>query len=144
MISKETTVGSRECLSPLWLEYSLHDTFLYFNPFSGLLQNNMPVEDHCFGGILADDMGLGKTIEMLSLIHSHRFDAENDSGGNIPKTRATLIVCPLNVLSQWKSEIEKCFQAQDLSCDIYYGNLRSSKYKLGTKGCPEVMYIIFS
>jgi DNA repair protein RAD5 len=140
MITKETStsISSANSLSPLWLEYCINDRFLYFNPFSGLLTFDIPSEEHCCGGILADDMGLGKTIEVLSLIHSHRFEKENDCAGNIPKTKATLIVCPLNVLSQWKSEVGKCFPADLISCDIYYGNSRVSKDMLSVD-CADVM-----
>jgi DNA repair protein RAD5 len=145
MIAKETSAltSSANSLSPLWLEYCVNDSFLYFNPFSGLLKYDIPSEEHCFGGILADDMGLGKTIEILSLIHSHRFDKENDGGINIPKTKGTLIVCPLNVLSQWKSEIEKCFPADVISCDIYYGYSKVSKDIL-LQDCADVMYVSFN
>nr|POF17062.1 putative atp-dependent helicase c23e6.02 [Quercus suber] len=49
------------------------------------------------GGILADDMGLGKTIQMLSLIVSNRSDD--------PSCRQTLVVAPVALMRQWKSEI---------------------------------------
>lgn len=50
------------------------------------------------GGILADDMGLGKTIQMISLIVSNK--------SRDPGCRQTLIVAPLALMRQWKSEIE--------------------------------------
>ncbi|GAA5972086.1 hypothetical protein JCM11641_002489 [Rhodosporidiobolus odoratus] len=52
------------------------------------------------GGILADDMGLGKTIQMLSLILA------NPSDRKACKSKTTLVVCPVALMQQWKSEIE--------------------------------------
>ncbi|WVW84111.1 hypothetical protein I302_106140 [Kwoniella bestiolae CBS 10118] len=46
------------------------------------------------GGIIADGMGLGKTLTMLSLVLA----TKKDKG-------ATLIVCPLSVLSNWEKQI---------------------------------------
>src|ERR1700753_2914591 len=85
-------------------------------------------------------MGLGKTIEMLSLMHSHR--------GYTAKTRpegirlhvgsssiewapaTTLVVAPMSLLAQWKSEAEKASHGDSLRVLVYYGadksvNLRS-------------------
>lgn len=60
-------------------------------------------------------MGLGKTIEILSLLHTNRFDKEKDSipsiktttvkiGNNskrtVQKSPTTLIVCPMSLLAQ--------------------------------------------
>lgn len=51
------------------------------------------------GGILADDMGLGKTVQTIALMYS-----------NPPKTgrqKQTLIICPVALLENWKTELEK-------------------------------------
>ncbi|RXW23200.1 hypothetical protein EST38_g2656 [Candolleomyces aberdarensis] len=56
------------------------------------------------GGILADDMGLGKTIQTLSRIvegKPHKSDRDDGWSG------CTLVVCPLALVSQWASEVEK-------------------------------------
>ncbi|KXT05179.1 hypothetical protein AC578_8395 [Pseudocercospora eumusae] len=49
------------------------------------------------GGILADDMGLGKTIQMLSLMVTRK--------SNDPRCKTTLIIAPVALMRQWKSEI---------------------------------------
>jgi SNF2 family DNA or RNA helicase len=51
------------------------------------------------GAILADDMGLGKTIQAIAMIASER--ADGTASG------PTLVVCPMSVVKQWCSEIEK-------------------------------------
>ncbi|KAL3446281.1 SNF2 family N-terminal domain-containing protein [Aspergillus insuetus] len=52
------------------------------------------------GGILADDMGLGKTIQIISLILSN---SEPKGKGS---SRATLIVSPVGVMSNWRNQIQ--------------------------------------
>ncbi|KZO98477.1 hypothetical protein CALVIDRAFT_24180 [Calocera viscosa TUFC12733] len=51
-----------------------------------------------YGGILADEMGLGKTVQMIATMMVNR-PVEG-------KEKGTLIVCPVGLLDQWKSEIE--------------------------------------
>ncbi|KKK16658.1 SNF2 family helicase [Aspergillus rambellii] len=51
------------------------------------------------GGILADDMGLGKTIQIIALILAN-------SNPKTPKSsRTTLIVSPVGVMTNWKTQI---------------------------------------
>ncbi|GAA6015721.1 hypothetical protein JCM10207_008774 [Rhodosporidiobolus poonsookiae] len=52
------------------------------------------------GGILADDMGLGKTIQLLALILA------NPSDRKACRSKTTLVVCPVALMEQWKSEIQ--------------------------------------
>ncbi|KAL4883309.1 SNF2 family N-terminal domain-containing protein [Aspergillus karnatakaensis] len=52
------------------------------------------------GGILADDMGLGKTIQIISLILSNSQPKTEDS------SKATLIIAPVGVMSNWKNQIQ--------------------------------------
>lgn len=143
MLAKEKNekAENREAsMHPLWEEYTwptkdfddkdvpqvAHQTCFYMNPYSGDLSLQFPAqEQHCLGGILADEMGLGKTIQMLSLIHSHRYETEEDdlysstpvaSVNSLPRLpssatgvfapRTTLVVAPMSLLAQWQSEAE--------------------------------------
>ncbi|KAI0080447.1 hypothetical protein K474DRAFT_1682619 [Panus rudis PR-1116 ss-1] len=56
------------------------------------------------GGILADDMGLGKTIQAIARIVDGRPQKGELKAGF---SAATLVVCPLAVVSQWAAEIKK-------------------------------------
>ncbi len=74
------------------------------------------LENHGFGGCLADDMGLGKTIQILArLIQERSVD---------PLVGPTLVVCPLSVVYNWKSETNKF--TPDLTVHIHHGQGRMS------------------
>ncbi|KJK84027.1 DNA repair protein rad5 [Metarhizium anisopliae BRIP 53293] len=119
----------------------------YVNPYSGDLSLDFPVqEQHCLGGILADEMGLGKTIQMLSLVHSHRsetarqarltnggFSSVNqlaqlgaNSSNSLAAPCTTLVVAPMSLLSQWKSEAEKASKEGTMKIELYYGNEKAT------------------
>ncbi|KAL4909429.1 hypothetical protein BDW74DRAFT_80961 [Aspergillus multicolor] len=53
------------------------------------------------GGILADDMGLGKTIQIISLILTNSQPKTQES------TKATLIIAPVGVMSNWSNQIQE-------------------------------------
>ena len=65
--------------------------------------------------ILADEMGLGKTIQTIALLN-HLFTELNLAG-------PYLILCPLTLLANWKSEFEKWGK---MKAQIYAGS-RSSR-----------------
>ncbi len=74
------------------------------------------LEDHGFGGCLADDMGLGKTIQVLArLVQERSID---------PLVGPTIVVCPLSVVYNWKSEANKF--TPDLTVHIHHGQDRMS------------------
>ncbi|KAH7929303.1 hypothetical protein BV22DRAFT_1110033 [Leucogyrophana mollusca] len=56
------------------------------------------------GGILADDMGLGKTIQTLTRIVEGKPRKSDKADG---WAGSTLVVCPVSLVSQWASEIQK-------------------------------------
>ena len=70
-----------------------------------------------FGGLLADDMGLGKTIQTLALI--------SKVTGSTPDAEPCLIVAPLSVLGNWRTEIARF--APDLRLTLHHGANRSQQ-----------------
>ena len=102
----------------------------------------------CRGGILADDMGIGKTIQMIALIlrtmpknpvvppsiqtarNQGAFDLHSFSKVGQPAavsfdhlvpSKATLIICPLSVVSNWEDQIEAHCQPGILSVYVHHG-----------------------
>lgn len=93
------------------------------------------------GGILADEMGLGKTLSVLSLIcddastsAAHEF-AQNMKPSPIPSgspmiqptinSRATLLICPLSTMTNWKEQIKEHFpEGGALKWTRYHGSER--------------------
>ncbi|GFZ43795.1 LOW QUALITY PROTEIN: hypothetical protein JCM24511_01515 [Saitozyma sp. JCM 24511] len=68
------------------------------------------------GGILADGMGLGKTLTTLALILATMHDPDPEG-----YSRATLLVCPLSVLSNWQQQINDHVVLGKLSAYTYHG-----------------------
>ena len=147
MVGKESGgekyVRKQQSLNPLWEEYEWpHDDSVtgkenqhsngdsetekfYLNPYSGEMSLTLPTYESIHnGGILADgnapcfrilivEMGLGKTIEMLSLIHTVRAPKGTKNG-------STLVIAPMSIISQWKSEADKSSNEGTLNTIIYY------------------------
>ncbi|KAH6569981.1 hypothetical protein BASA60_008004 [Batrachochytrium salamandrivorans] len=131
-------------ISPLWTTLSTTDgNKFYYNKYSGELSLQAPKELHCSGGILADEMGLGKTIEMLALIHSSRqkLDAVSKKLGEKRSSHATLVVCPVNILSQWRDEVRRVFAPGVIDVDVYYGSERilADRFMYAKKTSPHII-----
>ncbi|MGI5156309.1 DEAD/DEAH box helicase [Microbispora sp. CA-102843] len=71
------------------------------------------------GGILADDMGLGKTAQTLSLMMKERESGE--------RTGATLLVCPMSLLSNWQKEAARFAPSLDVYLHHGTGRLRGEE-----------------
>ncbi|KAL5485063.1 ARC19 [Sanghuangporus weigelae] len=71
------------------------------------------------GALCADSMGLGKTLTMLALILATKSDVPSDY------SRATLIVVPLSLISNWEGQINEHCKESALSYHVYYGAGRS-------------------
>ena len=81
------------------------------------------------GGILADMMGLGKTLSILSLIAETRRDARAFAAKAPPpelkcSARATLIICPKSVMSNWSEQIRAHTKQDKLPFYVYHGSNR--------------------
>jgi DNA repair protein RAD5 len=79
-------------------------------------------------------MGLGKTIEMLSLVHS--LPAPSDA-----PNRCTLVIAPMSIISQWKSEADNSSNPNTLKTIIYYGADKALDlpYLCSGSGSPDVI-----
>uniref|UniRef100_A0A8C4V703 Helicase like transcription factor n=1 Tax=Falco tinnunculus TaxID=100819 RepID=A0A8C4V703_FALTI len=143
MVSRENSND----LPPFWEKRSN----FYYNILTNFAEKQRP--ENVLGGILADDMGLGKTLTTIALILTNFQDGKplpvekitSDkfyegttsflsiaSFQSVKKKysddgpRATLIVCPLSVLSSWIDQFEQHIH-QDFHVNIYvhYGSDRS-------------------
>jgi hypothetical protein len=94
----------------------------------------------CRGGILADEMGLGKTLSILSLVaDTDSIVAARDFANKKPppispqskmiqpvvNSKATLLICPLSTMTNWKEQIKEHFPAgSGLRWTRYHGSER--------------------
>lgn len=76
---------------------------------------------HGFGACLADDMGLGKTVQIISYLLSLEDGPKTETA--LPRTKASLIICPTSVLGNWQKEMERF--APSLKVGLYYGAQRA-------------------
>ncbi|KAF8520324.1 SNF2 family N-terminal domain-containing protein [Hysterangium stoloniferum] len=84
----------------------------YLNIATKTPQEALPVLGR--GGLMADAMGLGKTLTMLSLTVATKKDIPTEF------SNTTLIVVPLSVLSNWKTQISEHFTPNTLTYHVYY------------------------
>uniref|UniRef100_A0A672VBN0 Helicase like transcription factor n=1 Tax=Strigops habroptila TaxID=2489341 RepID=A0A672VBN0_STRHB len=143
MVSRENSND----LPPFWEERSN----FYYNTLTNFAEKQRP--KNVIGGILADDMGLGKTLTTIALILTNFQDGKPLPVQKIPTVTplrmtsvfsgttsiqsvetkysgdgpsATLIVCPLSVLSNWIDQFEQhIHQNFHVNIYVYYGSDRS-------------------
>jgi len=100
-------------------ELDVHNNIILFDPITNKkTQTKKYFKLHTSGGVLSDEMGLGKTISCIALISANPPNILNNdncklkysSKNKIYKlfSRATLILCPSHLITQWKNEVEKC------------------------------------
>jgi SWI/SNF-related matrix-associated actin-dependent regulator of chromatin subfamily A3 len=94
------------------------------------------------GGILADDMGLGKTLQyppphhlmliyrIISLLVAKPEDSKIKSLPVPSSARATLIVSPVGLLSNWTSQISAHLTPGTLKVLVFHGHTKSSNVNL--------------
>ncbi|KAM9909001.1 hypothetical protein OXX79_000036 [Metschnikowia pulcherrima] len=124
-------------MNPLWKEFRwpkdrqldgsvVHheNKSFYANLYNGEFSIDRPIVQNVLkGGILADEMGLGKTISTLALIHSVPYDSPSAPVGfRNYASKTTLIIVPMSLLSQWKSEFERTNNNDNHKCYVYYGD----------------------
>ena len=126
---------------------------VYVNVITGKEERSKPLEIR--GGILADMMGLGKTLSILSLIVGSMEDASkwgklmplvSPEGIKLKRnSKATLLVAPLSVVTNWTDQIEAHLKPGTLSYYIYHGTHRCSDVnKLSTYDVVVTTYEIVS
>lgn len=71
----------------------LYRSVMGFNPTSG------------YGALLADEMGMGKTLMSIALIWT--LLKQTPLKGEPPLAKRVLIVCPVTLVGNWKTEIKK-------------------------------------
>ena len=116
--SAESAASKLQTLNnAFWKRRELNGYVRYQNILTEKIADSLPTEPK--GGILADDMGLGKTLTTLSLIFSD-FDRAVETGDKtLRKAHATLIICPLSLISSWKDEIRKHVDENEIKYRIY-------------------------
>ncbi|KOO29940.1 snf2 super family [Chrysochromulina tobinii] len=77
----------------------------YYSPQLGEMRLGAPPVMH--GGLLCDEMGLGKTLEVVALVLATLAQPLEPTAEGCLPSRATLIVVPPTLVSQWLAEITK-------------------------------------
>jgi SNF2 family DNA or RNA helicase len=125
-------------VDPLWKAKYHNSRRTFVHVITGEEVSHKPKS--CRGGILADEMGLGKTLSVLSLVSDttciddarqfatkkpppHQPDSKTIQP--VINSRATLLVCPLSTMTNWKEQIKDHFPAGSaLKWTRYHGSER--------------------
>ncbi|GAM84556.1 hypothetical protein ANO11243_025520 [Dothideomycetidae sp. 11243] len=132
MTTKETP--SKDGEGTLWKSRVKKDgSPCWYNVISGTEAKEIPISK---GGLFSDDMGLGKTLSILSLLATTLEEADTfadqrptpdiiQEHPSVEKnTKATLIVCPKSVLSNWDEQIRTHINSKKISFYSYHGDKR--------------------
>jgi hypothetical protein len=125
-------------VDPLWKAQFRNGRKSFIHVITGEEVQHKPKS--CRGGILADEMGLGKTLSVLSLISdttcindARQFatkkppplPAGSKSIQPVINSRATLLICPLSTMTNWREQIKDHFPAGSaLKWTRYHGSER--------------------
>eukprot|EP00026_Physarum_polycephalum_P000815 Phypoly_transcript_00816.p1 GENE.Phypoly_transcript_00816~~Phypoly_transcript_00816.p1 ORF type:complete len:1274 (+),score=280.63 Phypoly_transcript_00816:101-3922(+) len=134
LLDRERNSGASE--NPMWekLAFETKEVF-YYNSSTDKISLETPEKTILpKGGLLCDDMGLGKTIQSISLIITNplpdNFSEENKETEDMGKvSKSTLILCPVSLVTQWKSEIDKFVKRGHVKTFVYYGKERDISMK---------------
>ena len=114
----------------LWKEETTNKGTSWYNIITNHKSDRKPEPER--GGILADMMGLGKTLSILSLVANTIDEAKEFGIEAAPvdaidverNVKATLIICPTSVMSNWEDQIKLHTRRKSLKCHIYHGTTR--------------------
>ncbi|KAI5079409.1 hypothetical protein GOP47_0004888 [Adiantum capillus-veneris] len=141
-------------LPPFWQEQAERKGSarkFYVNSLTNFMTDQKP--DPFRGGILADEMGLGKTLTLVSLIATNKLAMSHSLVGETQVeeptssrplkkqkldsleshiddksvSQATLVVCPLSVMSIWIGQLEEHTLPGSLKVYLYHGADRTRK-----------------
>lgn len=121
--------------------------FLNFKIYDyDIFMNDSEKQIYFYGGGLIDEMGLGKTLQItvLSLMNSDdEYDIRKDFMYDMDKlrSRATLIICPNQLATQWKNEITKTINHE---VKVYTILSKTHFKKLTYKDVMEADFVIVS
>lgn len=102
---------------------------VFVDAISGERHEQLPVQGT--GGILADEMGLGKTLTAIAYIMAREkkakaWAAQPSRAGDHPRSMATLLVVPANLVSHWEVEIRTKTSLADGDLYVHYGPSRTA------------------
>ncbi|KAK4958666.1 hypothetical protein LTR66_013130, partial [Elasticomyces elasticus] len=122
--------GDDSVSSSIWtVKYKDNGQRTWVNVITGNEQKTRP--ESVLGGILADVMGLGKTLSVLTLLcgsldEAAIFHENRPRHSTIERnSRATLVICPKSVVTNWGEQIAAHVEDNKLSVCYYLGTGRT-------------------